>query len=99
MGSMITTLPTAASSLNYSAQAQQRSSWLSQLSELIAFPIISALPLHRADLKSCAPWLAHHLAEVGLQHVQILSGEWQGTKYLADWLFASGRPTLLIYSH
>jgi hypothetical protein len=58
---------------DYSYQNEQRSRWLSQLSDLIAFPTISALPKHRQDLKAYAQWLARHLAELGLQHVRILS--------------------------
>lgn len=97
---MITSLPTTVSPLHYIAQAQQRSRWLSQLSELIAFPTISALPQHRTDIKACAQWLARHLAEIGLQHVQVLPGINGGAPSVyADWLIAPSKPTLLLYGH
>jgi acetylornithine deacetylase/succinyl-diaminopimelate desuccinylase-like protein len=86
--------------LHYSNQGEQRSRWLSQLGELIAFPTISALPQHRRDLKACTQWLARHLAEIGLQNVRVLPGVNKGAPSVyADWLLAPGKPTLLLYSH
>jgi acetylornithine deacetylase/succinyl-diaminopimelate desuccinylase-like protein len=91
---------TAIPSLRYSQQPENRSRWLSQLAELIAFPTISAIPRHRKDIAACAEWLARHLAEIGLQHVQILPGAKGGhPSVYADWLHAPGKPTLLLYSH
>jgi acetylornithine deacetylase/succinyl-diaminopimelate desuccinylase-like protein len=89
-----------AAPLYYSHQPEQRECWLSQLSELIAFPTISTLPKHRPDIRACAHWLVQHLAEIGLQHVQILSGINGGhPSVYADWLLAVGKPTLLLYGH
>jgi acetylornithine deacetylase/succinyl-diaminopimelate desuccinylase-like protein len=91
--------PTAAP-LSYSRHNQQRSRWLSQLAELIAFPTISAQPKHHRDLLACAQWLARHLAELGLQNVQILPGiKGSAPSVYGDWLHAPGRPTLLLYGH
>ena len=60
----------------------------------------SADPKHRRDIKACAQWLARHLAELGLHHVRVLSGIDGGAPSVyADWLLASGRPTLLLYGH
>jgi acetylornithine deacetylase/succinyl-diaminopimelate desuccinylase-like protein len=87
-------------SISYSQQPETRSRWLSQLTELIAFPTISALPQHRRDLKDCAQWLARHLAEIGLHHVQVLPGSKGGPPSVyADWLQVPGKPTLLFYGH
>jgi hypothetical protein len=97
---MFTTESIATTPLNYSLQNEQRSRWLSQLGELIAFPTVSALPQHRHDLKACAQWLARHLAEIGLHHVQILPGVNKGAPSIyADWLLAPEKPTLLLYGH
>jgi acetylornithine deacetylase/succinyl-diaminopimelate desuccinylase-like protein len=88
------------SPIHYSHRPEQRSRWLSQLTELIAFPTISAIPQHRKDLRACAQWLARHLAEIGLQHVQIIPGAKGGhPSVYADWLHAPGKPTLLLYGH
>ncbi|GAB1539801.1 dipeptidase [Scytonema sp. NUACC21] len=90
----------AVAPLSYSRHNQQRSRWLSQLSELIAFPTISAQTKHRRDLQACAQWLGRHLAELGLHHVQILPGI-RGSlpSVYGDWLHAPGKPTLLLYGH
>jgi acetylornithine deacetylase/succinyl-diaminopimelate desuccinylase-like protein len=88
------------SPIHYSQQITHRSRWLSQLAELISFPTISALPKHRKDIKACAQWLARHLAEIGLQQVQILPDAKGGHPSIyADWLHAPGKPTLLLYGH
>jgi len=92
--------PPTVNPLHYSHQESQRSRWLSQLSELIAFPTISALPQHHKDLKACTQWLARHLSEIGLHHVQVLSGVNGGAPSVyANWLMAVGKPTLLLYGH
>jgi acetylornithine deacetylase/succinyl-diaminopimelate desuccinylase-like protein len=97
---MVPSLATTVLPLHYCAQSQQRSRWLSQLAELIAFPTISAIPQHQKDIKACAQWLARHLAEIGLQHVQILPGSRGGhPSVYADWLSAPNQPTLLLYGH
>lgn len=89
-----------AAPLSYSRHKQQRSRWLSQLTQLIAFPTISAQPKHYRDIRACAQWLARHLAELGLHHVQILPGI-RGSlpSVYGDWLSAPGKPTLLLYGH
>ena len=69
---MLGSPPTASPPLRYSQQPEMRSRWLKELAELIAFPTISAQPQHRKDIRACANWLARHLAEIGLQHVQVL---------------------------
>jgi acetylornithine deacetylase/succinyl-diaminopimelate desuccinylase-like protein len=97
---MFTTGSIATTPLNYSYQNERRSRWLAQLSELIVFPTISAIPQHRQDINACARWLARHLAEIGLHHVQVLPGVNKGAPSVyADWLLAPGKPTLLLYSH
>jgi len=86
--------------LRYSQQPERRSRWLKELAELIAFPTISAQPQHRKDIRTCANWLARHLAEIGLQHVQVLPEVNGGhPSVYADWLKAPGKPTLLLYGH
>jgi acetylornithine deacetylase/succinyl-diaminopimelate desuccinylase-like protein len=86
--------------LRHSQQADRRSRWLTELAELIAFPSISAQPQHRKDVRACADWLARHLAEIGLQHVQVLAGMNGGhPSVYGDWLQAPGKLTLLLYGH
>lgn len=97
---MLVSSPAVIPPLRYSQQPEMRSRWLTELAELIAFPTISAQPQHRKDIRACANWLARHLAEIGLQHVQVLSGVKGGhPSVYADWLQAPGKPTLLLYGH
>lgn len=97
---MLVSSPTATPPLRYSQRPETRSRWLTELSELIAFPTISAQPQHRKDIQACAHWLARHLAEIGLQHVQVLPALKSGhPSVYADWLQAPGKPTLLLYGH
>lgn len=97
---MVSSLLTTALPLRYCSRSEQRSIWLSQLSDLIAFPTISALPQHRKDITACAHWLARHLADIGLHHAQVLPGIRGGAPSVyADWLLAPGKPTLLLYGH
>lgn len=97
---MLIAAPTTLNPLRYSQQIEQRSRWLSQFSELIAFPTISAIPQHRTDIKACAAWLARHLAEIGLHHAQVIPGINGGLPGVyADWLMTPSKPTLLLYGH
>ena len=97
---MLVSSPTATPPLRYSQRPEMRSRWLTELTELIAFPTISAQPQHRKDIRACANWLARHLAEIGLHHVQVLAGVNGGhPSVYGDWLQAPGKPTLLLYGH
>jgi acetylornithine deacetylase/succinyl-diaminopimelate desuccinylase-like protein len=93
-------VPSTSLPIHFSHRVEQQDRWLRQLAELIAFPSISALPQHRRYIKLCARWLARHLAEMGLQNVQVFPGIKGGhPSVYADWLHAAGKPTLLFYGH
>ena len=79
------------------AQAN-RSRFLTELKEFVRFPTVSAQPRHADDLKRCASWLAHHLRQIGLEHVSVVATPRHPLVY-ADWRRAPGRPTVLIYGH
>jgi len=86
--------------LQYSHQPTNRERWLRDLGELLSFPTISAQAQHRRDIEAAAHWLKGHLTQLGLRHVQILSGPNGGAPSVyADWLLAPGQPTLLLYGH
>src|SRR6266566_5743045 len=87
-------------SIQYSQLPVRREYWLQELGELLAFPTISAQPQHRRDIEAAANWLKNHLAMLGLHHAQVLPGINGGhPSVYADWLLASGQPTLLLYGH
>ncbi len=73
--------------------------FLNNLKELVSIPSISTSPEHKADMQKTAQWLAEHLRQLGLEHVQIFPTAGHPVVY-ADWLKAgSDRPTILIYGH
>jgi acetylornithine deacetylase/succinyl-diaminopimelate desuccinylase-like protein len=76
----------------------QRARFVAELSDFIRFPSVSAQPNHAKDVRGCAGWLADHLPEIGLQHVQVIPTAGHPIVH-ADWLRAQGRPTLLVYGH
>lgn len=71
---------------------------LSELSEFLAIPSISALPAHAPDCRRAAEWLSAHLRSLGCPVVNIIEGPglpvvWAESPRVPD------RPTLLIYGH
>ena len=75
-----------------------RARFVAELKDFIRFPSVSAQPKHAGDVKQCAEWLANHLRRMGLERVQV----WQTSGHplvYAEWLQATGRPTVLIYGH
>jgi len=77
---------------------QNRDRLLDELKEFIRIPSISTLPEHRADIERAAAFVAEGLRKVGMEHVEIIPTEKHPLIY-ADWLHASGKPTVLCYGH
>lgn len=85
-----------ASILTYSRLNRAR--FVAELKDFIRFPSVSAQPQHAGDLKQCAEWLANHLRRIGMERVHVLQTSRHPLVY-AEWLHATGRPTVLIYGH
>jgi acetylornithine deacetylase/succinyl-diaminopimelate desuccinylase-like protein len=75
-----------------------RAHFVTELSDFVRFPSVSAEPRHANDLKHCAAWLAAHLRQIGLEHVSIVPTPRHPIVY-ADWRRRPERPTVLIYGH
>jgi acetylornithine deacetylase/succinyl-diaminopimelate desuccinylase-like protein len=73
---------------------------LEGLLQLLKIPSISTLPEHVPDIRRAAESLASEFREMGMKTVEIIEGK-QGQHPLvyAEWLEASGKPTLLLYGH
>ncbi len=85
------------------AQANERR-FLDELKDLLRIPSISTLPEHRPDVRRAAETLAAELRRIGMEHVELvevpLAGGAPGHPLvLADFLHASGAPTVLCYGH
>jgi len=75
-----------------------RERYLAELKELLAIPSVSSQSERKPDMRRAAEWLRSHMARIGLRNVQILETEGHPVVY-ADWLGASGKPTILLYGH
>ncbi len=77
---------------------ETREERLADYLEFLRIPSISTLPAHAADCRRAAGFLADHLRQAGLEHVEVAETEGHPVVY-ADWLHAEGRPTVLVYGH
>ncbi|CAL5219932.1 g1864 [Coccomyxa viridis] len=68
------------------------------LLKLAAIPSISSLPEHARDIVAASEWLIEKLKAAGLENVKLLPTKAQPSVY-AEWLRATGAPTVLIYGH
>ena len=71
------------------------------LAELIAFaaiPSVSTDPAHRPDVEAAARWVADRLTAAGPFAVEIIPTARNPVVY-AEWLGATGKPTVLVYGH
>jgi len=77
---------------------KHRARFVDELAELIAFPSVSSDARRAGDLRSCAAWLADHLARLGLTDVNL----WPASGHPLVWgrrHVSAGAPTLLVYGH
>jgi acetylornithine deacetylase/succinyl-diaminopimelate desuccinylase-like protein len=72
--------------------------YLEELREFCAIPSVSARSEHKGDMNRCAQWVAEQMKAIGLENVEICPTAGHPIVY-ADWLHASGKPTLLFYGH
>ena len=78
--------------------SQHESRFLEELKELLRIPSISTLPENNQDTHKAAEYVADKLRAAGLENVEIIETERHPLVY-ADWLHASGKPTVLCYGH
>jgi acetylornithine deacetylase/succinyl-diaminopimelate desuccinylase-like protein len=77
---------------------QNKTRLLDELKEFLRIPSVSTLPEHAGDVQRAARFVADSLKTVGLEHVEIIPTAKHPLVY-ADWLHASGKPTVLCYGH
>ncbi len=75
----------------------QAAAFLKNLQDLVSIPSISTDPDHKDDMLRTANWLADHLRQIGMEHIQIYPTAGHPVVY-ADWLHAQAE-TVLIYGH
>jgi acetylornithine deacetylase/succinyl-diaminopimelate desuccinylase-like protein len=87
---------TSSSVDSYVSSNEQR--LLEELLDLLRIPSISTLPEHRKDVAKAARFVADSLTRAGMENVEVILTEGHPLIY-ADWLHASGKPTVLCYGH
>ena len=77
---------------------QNHPRFLEELKALLRIPSISTLPEHIGDCHFAAEVLAAELMRIGMENVRLIETDGHPLVY-ADWLHASGKPTVLAYGH
>jgi acetylornithine deacetylase/succinyl-diaminopimelate desuccinylase-like protein len=72
--------------------------FLNELKDLLRIPSISTAPEHKADVQKAADFVASELRRIGMENVELIATKGHPLIY-ADWLHASGKPTVLCYAH
>jgi acetylornithine deacetylase/succinyl-diaminopimelate desuccinylase-like protein len=72
--------------------------WLAELTEFLRIPSISTLPVHDADCRRAAEWVARDLRRLGCRDVAFLGSETHPVVWGVG-PEVPGAPTLLIYGH
>ena len=75
-----------------------RDQHLTELSEFLRIPSVSAKSEHKPDIERAAGWVADKLRSAGFETVQIVPTNLHPLVY-AESLEASGKPTVLFYGH
>jgi acetylornithine deacetylase/succinyl-diaminopimelate desuccinylase-like protein len=74
--------------------------FLEGLKNLLRIPSISTLPENKPDIRRAAESIAEELRQMGMRSVEIIDGKpGQHPLVYAEWLEATGKPTLLLYGH
>jgi acetylornithine deacetylase/succinyl-diaminopimelate desuccinylase-like protein len=86
----------ASPAVDFARNNQQR--FLGELKNLLRIPSISTLEEHKTDIQKAAGFVADELRRIGMENVEIIATQGHPLIY-ADWLHASGKPTVLMYAH
>jgi acetylornithine deacetylase/succinyl-diaminopimelate desuccinylase-like protein len=78
---------------------QHAAETLTRLGELVRIPSVSAEGFPAAEVRRSAEAIAALLREAGLENVELLELPGHHPYVYADWLHATGAPTLLVYGH
>ncbi len=75
-----------------------RERFLAELKTFLRIPSVSTLPEHKPDIQRAAEFVAAEFRRLGMTHAEIIPTEGHPLVY-AEWLKATGKPTLLCYGH
>ena len=86
----------ASPAVDFARSNQQR--FLNELKDLLRIPSVSTLEEHKGDIQKAADFVANELRRIGMENVEIIPTKGHPLIY-ADWLHATGKPTVLCYAH
>ena len=86
----------ASPAVDFARNNQQR--FLNELKDLLRIPSVSTLEQHKPDIQKAANFVADDLRRLGMENVEVIPTKGHPLIY-ADWLHASGKPTVLMYAH
>ncbi len=86
----------SSSAVSYARQNYPR--FLDDLMALLRIPSVSTLPEHKGDCRKAAETLLAELKRIGMEHARLIETQGHPLVY-ADWLHATGKPTVLVYGH
>jgi acetylornithine deacetylase/succinyl-diaminopimelate desuccinylase-like protein len=86
----------ASPAVSYARENQQR--FLNELKDLLRIPSISTSPEHKADVQRAAEYISSELKRISMENVEVITTKGHPLIY-ADWLHATGKPTVLCYAH
>jgi acetylornithine deacetylase/succinyl-diaminopimelate desuccinylase-like protein len=66
--------------------------------DLLRIPSVGGMPVHDADTRACAEWVAARLRQAGLETVEVSETARHPVVY-GEWLGAPGAPTVIAYAH
>ncbi len=81
---------------SFVAANEQR--FLEELLQLLRIPSISTLPEHKNDVARAARFVADSLHQACMENIEVIPTGGHPLVY-ADWLHATGKPTVLCYGH
>jgi acetylornithine deacetylase/succinyl-diaminopimelate desuccinylase-like protein len=86
----------ASSAVDFARNNQTR--FLNELKDFLRIPSVSTLDEHKGDVQKSAEFVANELRRIGMENVEIIPTPGHPLLY-ADWLHATGKPTVLMYAH
>ena len=72
--------------------------FLTDLKDWLRIPSISTTSEHKPDIRRAANWLKDHFESIGMTRAEVFETTGNPIVY-AEWLGASGAPTVLVYGH
>ncbi|MDH3267789.1 MAG: dipeptidase [Ignavibacteria bacterium] len=75
-----------------------RDKYVEELKDFLRIPSISTSTASKGDMITAANFVSTKLTQAGMENVKIIETKGHPLVY-ADWLYAPGKPTLLVYGH